>query len=262
MSTTATPNVVLYRGFPSKGTYVWSPFVIKLEARLRFAGLRYHVEQGSTSKAPRGKVPYLEIAHGGESVSIGDSSLIVKHLIEADVCEDLNAKLSPSDRARDATLRAFLEDKLYFFGTYEKWNDNYYTMRSGVLSAVPWPLQILVGLLAYRSVSRTLYGQGTGRFTSEEVAGFRRESWEHINALVTEVHLKSPDGQSPFWVLGGQTPSEADSVVFGFIVAGLVCDAAPDTQNIINGYPALTDYAERIHRQYFSEYSAWKGMKE
>lgn len=123
----ATP-LTLYRGWPTPGKYVWSPFVIKLEARLRFAGVPYTAAAGSPMTAPRGKIPYVESRgpplgapwsvreESGEAVaSLGDSGVIIKALIEQGVLPDLNARLSASERAHDLALRALLEDKLYFY---------------------------------------------------------------------------------------------------------------------------------------------------
>ncbi|KAL0938392.1 uncharacterized protein CTRU02_205002 [Colletotrichum truncatum] len=172
-------SLVLYHGFPVSNAYVWSPFVTKLEARLRFASQWYRVEQGSMSKAPQGKIPYVEISHEGQEVptALGDSTLITQRLIDDGACEDLNAALSPVSKAYDLAIRALLEGKLCFYQNHERWHENYETMRSGVLGAIPWPIQPLIGLLAYRGVTRTLYGQGTGRFTSDEIASFRRQVW-------------------------------------------------------------------------------------
>ncbi len=119
-----SPKLTLYRGWDSPGAYVWSPFVTKVEARLRFAGLSYNSEAGSTLKAPRGKIPYLAIARGEptqnpDKISLhSDSTLIIDELVEDGVLDDLNAKLSPTERAHDAGLRALLEDKLYFYQVY------------------------------------------------------------------------------------------------------------------------------------------------
>lgn len=111
---------------------------------------------------------------------------------------------------------------------YERWHDNYYTMRPGVLSALPYPVQVVVGLLAYRQNMRTLYGQGTGRFSPEEVSSFRLQIWESISALLVESKSKSKlaqDNDGTFWVLGSTEPTEADATVFSFICSALVCSA-------------------------------------
>lgn len=100
-------------------------------------------------------------------------------------------------------------------------------MRPKVLAALPYPVQVLVGQLTYRKMSATLYGQGTGRFTAEEITKFKNEVWENVNALLMASSLKRRSGGSGemFFVLGGDGPTEADTTLFGFIASGLVCAA-------------------------------------
>lgn len=99
-------------------------------------------------------------------------------------------------------------------------------MRPHVLAALPYPVQIVVGLLAYRKMKATLYGQGVMRYTDEEIAAFRLEIWESINVLlVASKSKRRRDNGAPFWVCGGKEPSEADATLFGFVAAALVCDA-------------------------------------
>lgn len=95
------------------------------------------------------------------------------------------------------------------------------------MSSIPWPIRPLIGLLAYRGMARTLHGQGTGRFSSEEIAEFRHDVWADVDALLAEARTKAPpaDGEAPFWVLGGSGPTEADATVYGFIATGLLCAA-------------------------------------
>ncbi len=100
-------------------------------------------------------------------------------------------------------------------------------MRSKILAALPYPVQVLVGQFAYRGESRTLYGQGTGRFTAEEITKFKTEVWENVNALLATSSRKRGSGGSggTFFVLGGNGPTEADTTLYGFIASGLVCAA-------------------------------------
>lgn len=46
---------------------------------------------------------------------MGDSALIIKHLMETDGLKNLNEMLDPAEKAKDLALRALLEDKLYFY---------------------------------------------------------------------------------------------------------------------------------------------------
>ncbi|GES58585.1 glutathione S-transferase [Aspergillus terreus] len=220
------PKVVLYRGWPDAGKYVWSPFVVKLEARLRFAGISYTTRAGSLKTAPKGKIPYVEISEddASASTSMGDSTLIIKYLIEQNILPDLNGRISPTARAHDLALRALMEEKLYFYHMRERWVDNYYLMRDHVLSSLPYPVRVVVGLLIYRNMAPVLHGQGTGRHTRDESIAFRREIWESINDLLVASRAARTDDE-PFWILAGSEPTEADCTVFGFIVSVMLCTA-------------------------------------
>lgn len=116
-------DLTVHRGWAGVGSHVWSPFVVKLEARLRFAGVPYATGAGGPRGAPKGKIPYVEFrrqgaASGGEEgavVRMGDSALVARHLVEEGDLPDLNGGLSPEDRARDLATRALLEEKLCFY---------------------------------------------------------------------------------------------------------------------------------------------------
>lgn len=117
LTMTSIKDLKVYRGWAGQGAHVWSPFVVKLEARLRFANVPYTTGAGSPRAAPKGKIPYVEFqpSHSEEVVQMGDSTLIAKHFIEEGALPDLNGKLSPEDRARDLATRALLEEKLCFY---------------------------------------------------------------------------------------------------------------------------------------------------
>ncbi|KAH3153240.1 hypothetical protein KXW80_008325 [Aspergillus fumigatus] len=246
-SPSPSSKITLYRGFPDQGQFIWSPFVTKLEARLRFAGLSYENRAGSIREAPRGKIPYLAIRKKPSPSPLGvssddndndddvhvlaDSTLIIKRLIEWGVLPDLNARLAPTERAQDLGLRAFLEEKFYFYSSRERWTQNYYTMRDHVLASVPYPLRVVVGLLVYRNIAHTLHGQGTGRYTDDEIASFQREIWDCISQVLSAAKAKaaknttSDKNDELFWLLAGDEPTEADATLFGFIISTLVCTA-------------------------------------
>ncbi|MCJ1269502.1 hypothetical protein MMC22_009394 [Lobaria immixta] len=133
-------------------------------------------------------------------------------------------------------------------------------MRPKVLAALPYPVQVLVGQLAYRKITATLHGQGTGRFTPEEITKFKTEIWENLNALLTASSRKRRPGgwDEMFFVMGGNVPTEADTTLYGFVAAGLVCAAAPETQKILRGFPTILDYADKIHKHYFPDYEHWE----
>jgi hypothetical protein len=118
MSGTASMAITVFRGWDTPGKYVWSTFVTKLEARLRFSGVKYTVAAGSMAAAPRSKVPYMEcqaVDAGAAPVLLSDTALITKDFIRQGFFNDLNATLSPTEKALDASLKALLEEKLYWY---------------------------------------------------------------------------------------------------------------------------------------------------
>ncbi|OOG00317.1 hypothetical protein ASPCADRAFT_36348, partial [Aspergillus carbonarius ITEM 5010] len=268
--------ITLYRGFPTPRIYTWSPFVTKLEARLRFSDIPYITQAGSIRAAPRGKIPYISIETptGSDEKTtttttttttiLSDSTLITRSFIEEGVLPDLNSHLSPKDRVLDIGIRGLLEERIYFLQSHEKWIDNYYAMRGHILSSMPWVVQVVVGQLIYRKQVSMLYGQGTMRYSEEERREFKREVWGEVNALLVEGKGRrredgdeDGDGDGPFWVLGGEGPSEADATLFGFVVGALICTACPETQGIVRGFPVVVEYARRIHERFFPEYEIW-----
>lgn len=259
MASKVQPQITLFRGWKEFGRYVWSPFVTKVELRLRLANLKYTTEQGSPRDSPRGKIPYVTFADPGtkKSTTLSDSTLIISDLIQNGQLPDINARLSPEQRAYDLALRAMLEDKLYFYHTYERFMLNFYTMRDHLLSDFSLPLRMLIGHIMYRSHVATLHGQGTSRFSPEEIAAFRLQIWESFNDLLTVSKRQSKSKNDPFWLLGGESATEVDMDFFGFIVSVMYCTAAPDSQKVVRSFPVVLEYARRIHEKYFPDYQRW-----
>lgn len=56
-----TSKLIVFRGFETRGCYTVSPFVTKLEFRLRAGNLPYDVRGGSPSESPLGKIPYVDM---------------------------------------------------------------------------------------------------------------------------------------------------------------------------------------------------------
>lgn len=110
----------MFRGSPPTNAYAWSPFVTKLEARLRFDGLRYTLGGGSPPSAPKGKIAYVEIHHGDSKEILGDTALIIRALISNGDLRDVNATLAPVQWAHDLAVRSMMEDRVYFYGVREK----------------------------------------------------------------------------------------------------------------------------------------------
>lgn len=261
-------NITLFRGWDDRGKYVWSPFVTKLEFRLRTSNVPYTCGVGSISSGPKGKIPYIELSSPSSPAPevVGDSTLILKRLIEEGIVQDLNGRLRGKEKGLDLAVRSLLEDKLYFYHGYERWVKNFYAMRDHAMWSIPWPMRVLVGALAYRGNVRKLFDQGTGRFSDEEILGFKTEIWEGIEEMLREsretkrrVGGKDGEAEGCWWVLGGEQPTEADAVLYGFVVSVLVCDAGPESRKLLKEkFGDVVEWAGRIHKRWFPDYEIWE----
>jgi hypothetical protein len=101
--------------------------------------------------------------------------------------------------------------------------ENFYVMRDqGPLATIPYPIRLFVGWMVHSKISRTLYGQGTGRYTTAELRSLRQEAWTSLDELVAETPGR---GHGPHWILGGENPTEADACLHGFLASSLTSPA-------------------------------------
>lgn len=260
MASNTERKIVLHRGADSRGAFVWSPFVTKLEFRFRYSKIAYEAGSGIPKSGPTGKIPYIEVnSTGVPTETLGDTAFITKRFIGKGLMPDLNADISRRDAGQDLAIKALLEDKLTFCNMHERWIENFYAMRDHNLSAIPYPLRVVVGYMIYRNAVSTLYGQGFGRLSADEIHLFRQEIWQAISDMLQDSKAKTGTGQSCFWIMGGQNPTEADFTVFGFVVSTLMATAAPKSRALVTKeFPTVVDYATRIQQQYFPDYETWK----
>ncbi|KAK3341802.1 hypothetical protein B0T25DRAFT_416961, partial [Lasiosphaeria hispida] len=246
--------LIVYSLDQDRSTYSLSCFVTKLHFRLRYAGIPYENGLGTRGQAPKEKFPYVKFVDSGEL--LGDTALIVKRLVEQGRLEDLNAGLAPEERAVDYCLRAMLEDRLYYLVNFERWYENYKMMRDqGPFGHLPGGIRHVTGFFTSQYLKMMLYFQGTGRHSPEEVRHFRAEAIGALADFASTARGKAAQGNAaPFWILGGERPTEADFTLFGCISGYLANQLQPDTTAVIKSHPTLVDYVERIHTTYFSDF--------
>lgn len=92
----------------------------------------------------------------------------------------------------------------------------------GIWAPLAWPLRYLLFAYARYFSSKTLWRQGTGRFSPEEIRQFSTEILDSIDAIIKHALEKADrDTSRPVWILGGDHPTEADATVFGFFMSTL-----------------------------------------
>lgn len=157
----------------------------------------------------------------------------------------------------------------------ERWIDNYYIHRDKILESKPFILKFLLGIVIHRKIVQTVHLQGCRRYSAVEQRAFRHEIWETLEAMLAEQRREAKDDQ-PFWCLGGERPTESDAVVFAFINSALICQSqvphpssgqpivltvlfsGPESMRFVRTLPAIMDYANRIHKNWFPDYEKWE----
>jgi glutathione S-transferase len=200
--------ITLYNFGPAFGLPDPSPFVMKVEILLKMAKLSYRTDNGGFSKAPKGKLPYID----DDGTIITDSTFIRWH-IETKYRIDFDHGLDAGERAIAWAFEKMAEDHLYWAAVYERWiiDENFRKGPRQFFNRVPLPLRPVVTALVRRNLRARLRGQGLGRHSYDEIVVLGTRS---INAIADFLADK------PYFM--GNEPSGSDAVIFAF-AAGLLC---------------------------------------
>lgn len=224
---------------PAMGMPDLSPFCCKLHAYFALRGLPVTWEVGVAPRAPRGKLPYIEDDDG---TLLSDSQVIIEAL-EARADDPLDVHLSTPQRAQARVMRAALEDQLYFGVLYWRWLDascwaRYRVELASAISAggVPGFLAPWIVRWVRRGVRRSLWAQGTGRMTREELVASATGLLDAIEALRHEGD----------WFFGDK-PSTLDATMYGVLGAAWLPDLEHPVRAAIRARPGLVSYIERLH---------------
>ncbi|KAK0732567.1 hypothetical protein B0T21DRAFT_412741 [Apiosordaria backusii] len=233
-----------------------SPFVSKLQFRLRHAGISYVDAAGSKPAAPRGKIPYVKFAEDGKVV--GDTGFIVRELAQRGLLISPNDSLekgSKTVRGEDYSLKIMVEGHLYWFLMYERWKENYpLLVAAGPFAHLRFGLRRLATKGLQGFLRGTLYFQGVGRYSFEEVGVFMREGVEVLGGYARRSYEKMGEDKGVFWILGGKEATEADFSCWGFLVGVLVLKFQPVLRRLVMEHEALVEYVRRSHDRYFGDY--------
>lgn len=241
------PVIQLYLFKPKEGTPNSSPFCQKLETFLRATKVPYEVKYTIPNSAPKGKLPYITIDNDVAN-RFADTHFIIKHLVESRIAPDLDAPLSPAERADSRAWQTWTEELMANALAYTRWivDENYPIFRDEALGELPWPIPYLLGAYLRWSASSALWGHGIGRHTEKEIRSFMQE-W------VDGVNTKLEDGREWFFGLG--QPTTIDVILYGFL-ANSVCGskANPLVTHSICEKAHLRAYIRRGTELWFPEY--------
>ncbi|HEY6259398.1 MAG TPA: glutathione S-transferase C-terminal domain-containing protein [Xanthobacteraceae bacterium] len=200
--------ITLYTFGPGFGLPDPSPFVMKAETLLKMAAQPYQVDTTGFSKAPKGKLPYID----DDGERIADSTFIRWH-IEKKYKIDFDRGLSEEQRATAWAFERTVEDHLYWALVDARWTDdaNFDKGPRHFFRAAPAPIRPLIIAMVRRKVRRGLQAHGIGLHNPAEITALATHSIDAVAAYL---------GAKPFFM--GSEPVGVDATIFAF-VAGTLC---------------------------------------
>mgnify|MGYP000607287891 CR=1 FL=1 len=159
--------ITLFGSGPNFGLPDASPFVTKVEILLRMSKLPFEKAMMSFSKAPKGKIPYID----DDGKLLGDSTFIRWHM-ENKYGIDFDRGLTAEQQAIAWAFEKMAEDNLYWVSVHARWMDDSNFERGPVtfFNAAPAIVRPFVVAMVRRRVRKSLRDQGMGRHSAEEIA--------------------------------------------------------------------------------------------
>jgi len=231
--------ITLYTFGPAFGLPDPSPFVTKAETLLKMAGLAYRIDTSGFSKAPKGKLPYID--DDGECVP--DSTFIRWH-IEKKYGYDFNRGLTREQRAIAWAFEKMAEGHLYWALVHARWmNDaNFYKGPVNFFAKMPALLRPLMIAMIRRKVRKNLDGHGFGRHSAAEIAALAVPSIAAISDYL---------GSKPFF-MGGE-PKGIDATMFAFAAGVLSPLFDTPIRTAAEGHANLKTYVARMAARFYPD---------
>ena len=232
--------ITLYGSGPNFGLPDASPFVTKAETLLRMSKLPFEKARMNFSKAPKGKIPYID----DDGEWLGDSTFIRWHL-EKKYGVDFDHGLTAEQRATAWAFEKMAEDNLYWVSVYFRWmiEANFKKGPARFFDSVPAPVRPLVVSMIRRRLRKTLHGQGIGRHSRAEIIAIGNRS---IDAMADYL------GSKPFFM--GSEPSGIDAAMFSFAASAICPLFQSDIQRTASGHDNLCRYVGRMTARFYPEF--------
>jgi glutathione S-transferase len=231
--------ITLFTFGPNFGLPDPSPFVTKAETLLKMSGLPFRTDPSGFSKAPKGKLPYID----DDGERIADSTFIRFHL-QKKYGIDFDRGLDATQRATAWAFEKLAEDNLYWSVMDARWTDdaNFDKGPRQFFRGVPAPLRPFIVAMVRRQVRKGLHAQGTGRHSAEEIVALATHGIDAISDYLAQ----------KLYFMGAE-PTGVDAAIFAF-VAGLLCPAfETPLRTAAERHNNLRTYVGRMTGRYYPE---------
>jgi glutathione S-transferase len=218
-----------------------SPFVMKGEMLLKLAGLEYRTDHRGFTRAPKGKLPYIE-----ENGTIVADSTLIRLYLEKKHHIDFDRGLSVRDRGVAWAVEKMLEEQLYWAMVHWRWLDdaNFEKGPKGFFRRAPAFVRPIVERMVRRRVRQTLYAHGIGRHSDADMHAMAERGFTAVAQVL---------GNNRYFM--GDEPCGADATVFAFVTCGLAPWFDSPLQKKLQSMQTLVAYRDRLMSQFFPEFA-------
>lgn len=223
----------LFQFTPSWGIPNASIFCVKLETYLRMTKTPFEtVHANDPSKAPKGKLPYIQ---DGDKI-MGDSTLIIEHL-KKEYGDLLDSDLTSEQQGISIAVQRLLEDHLYWIILHSRWCDEtgWPIIKETFFGVLPEEQREQISKQAREKMRREIYEQGLGHHTEEEMYRLGKEDIDALAVLLTDKNY-----------LLGERPHSIDACVYGTLVNLLFVPFDSTLYQHAKTYPMFFAYCERM----------------
>ncbi|RVD89390.1 uncharacterized protein DFL_000401 [Arthrobotrys flagrans] len=249
-------EVTLFAFEKHEGIPTASGFCQKIECYLRFAGVEYAQQDTLPFKAPKKKLPYVDI----DGIIIPDSQFIVRYIKEKGLADlDKSAGLTRLQVVEGVAYRGYWEEAIYPAIVRSRWFDkeNEAVVAREVFGDLPFFIRIPLHWWFRRSLTNSLVAQGVGRHSDAEAEVILRKALESLEIRLT------PTGTTTEWFHKTATPADIDAVISAMLINICGTNSNPFCKKIVLQSKVLCGYTKRAVEGFFPEFETLlKEIKE
>jgi glutathione S-transferase len=239
---TQSHKITVFGAGPAFGLPEGSPYVTKTLVQLQMAGLAYRRDMARPDDGPKGQIPFIQ---DGDDI-VADSTFIRGH-IEARYGVDLDAGLSPAQRAQAWAIERMVENQLGWTAAWFRFMDeeNFERGPAHWFDHAPEAIRAQLKQQLLDQVAINLRAVGVGRHAPEEIVELGARSLWSLSVTL---------GDKPF--LMGDRPTSVDAIVFAVLAQVLTPVFDHPLRRRAEGFCNLVAYVNRMMARYFPDF-AW-----
>ena len=216
-----------------------SPFCTKVETYFRMADLAYETADAIPPTAPKRKLPYIS----DEGRKIADSRFIVDYVAERHRA-DLDAGLTPAERATSAALQRLIEDDLNSVAMWTRWvqQENWAANREAIFGGLPPVVRGLVARLARRRMRGQVRARGIGEHSADEILAIGKRDVDALSDFLAD---------KPYFL--GEAPTTLDASAFGMLSNIVWPPIESPLKTHTQGLENLVAFCQRVLERYYPD---------